>query len=138
MNCKRFVISSSCLLAIIAFASGCGNPSGDQPELAPVTGTVTMNGQPLAGASVRFYPSEGRPSAGVTNDQGEYELVYLQGNKGAIIGSHTVRISTQDEENDPMGEQNTETVPARYNRETTLSATVENKSNAIDFTLTSK
>lgn len=127
-----------CLFITTAFLTGCGNTSSDQPEIAPVTGVVTMDGKPLAGATVRFYPTEGRPSAGVTNEKGEYELVYLQGNKGAIIGQHSVRITTLNEDDDPLGIQNTETVPAEYNKNTKLTALVENKRNTFDFELQTK
>ncbi len=55
--------------------AGCG-PSSDVPKLAPVHGVVTMDGKPLANATVRFIPESGRPSVGVTDEQGRYELNY--------------------------------------------------------------
>ena len=57
----------SCLL----FASGCSNSNA-----ASVSGTVTLDGQPLAGANVSFYPDggSGAPANGQTDAQGRYSL----------------------------------------------------------------
>ena len=55
---------------------------------------------------------------------------------GAVLGKHTVKISTLDEENDPFGDQGSETVPEKYNKKTTLEATVTEGDNTIDFDLT--
>lgn len=123
-----------CLVLI----GGCGGGgASDQPDLARVSGTVTLDNKPLANATVRFYPQDGRPSSGQTDSQGRYELIYLAGTKGAVLGEHEVRITTADDDEDPLGLQNTETVPAIYNKQTTLKQTVEKKDNVIDFTLKS-
>ncbi len=120
----------------LVLSGGCGGGgASDQPDLARVSGTVTLDGNPLADAMVRFYPQNGRPSSGKTDSQGRYELIYLAGTKGAVIGEHEVRISTADDDEDPLGMQNTETVPAIYNKQTKLKQVVEKKDNTIDFTL---
>jgi hypothetical protein len=50
----RSVAVSVCVVLLVALA-GCPGPSSrPEVELVPVDGTVTMDGQPLAGASVMF------------------------------------------------------------------------------------
>ncbi len=124
-----------CVAAALLFAltPGCG-PDG--PEIATVEGTVKLGGEPLAESTVMFQPSSGRPSAGRTDAEGHYELVYSQGRKGALPGEHTVTISTfragDREEGIP---KIIERVPAKYNAKTELKETVEAGKNMIDFNL---
>lgn len=136
----RAILPTMLTLTILATISGCGGggPAADQPELAPVTGVVTMDGAPLPKAAISFQPTSGRASSATTDAEGRYELVYLRGELGAIKGNHVIRISTADEENDPMGDQGTETVPVKYNKKSKLEAIVEDGPNTIDFELTSK
>ena len=120
----------------IVVCGGCG--SSDHPDLGHVQGTVTIKGQPLADATVTFSPDKGRPSAGTTNSEGEYELTYVRDTKGAILGPHKVRITTVSEE-DVVGERRgrrpKEPIPAKYNVRTTLTANVEEGKNTFDFDL---
>lgn len=121
--------------------SGCGSGSpDDRPDLGTVTGTVTMNGEPLPGVEVTFVPEEGRPSVGRTESDGTYELTYIRDIKGAKIGNHQVRIHTIHETTSDRdgGEPPEETIPDRYNTETTLTAEVTAGDNKIDFPLESK
>lgn len=118
-------------LATVAVLAGCG--ATDRPDLAEVQGTVTLDGKPLAGATVVFEPTEGgRASRGQTDAQGKYELIYLRDIKGAKIGPHRVSITTASEEN------LTERLPAKYHRQTTLSAQVDQGENTCNFDLKSQ
>lgn len=47
-----------CLLAL-ATLSGCGDSS--RPTLTPMTGKVTIGGQPLTAGAIIFHPCEGNP-----------------------------------------------------------------------------
>src|SRR5687767_15247267 len=104
------------LLAVLMLVLvGCG-PSG--PEIASVSGRVTMDGKPLANATVVFIPENGRPAGATTDADGRYELNFNEYREGAIPGKNMVRISTQ---RDPTpGEEgksipgSKETVPAKY------------------------
>jgi hypothetical protein len=79
------------LLALaISLLAGCG-PSG--PEMAPVTGLIKYNGQPLADAAVVFTPEDGRPATGITDAEGRFELSTLGDNDGALLGKHSVTIT---------------------------------------------
>ena len=116
---------------LVLLVSGCG---GDRPPLGAVSGVVTLNGLPLAGACVVFEPVEpGRASMGWTDDKGEYRLVYIRDEEGAKVGSHNVRITTANPE---AGKP--ELLPAGYNVRTTLRRDVKAGRNEYDFTLTTR
>lgn len=88
------VFSVLCLVTCL----GCGD---DTPPLGTVIGTVTMDGKPFAGGSLQFVPAGGgRPSIAVTNDEGEFEALYLIGKKGALLGSHSVKFELASEKVD--------------------------------------
>jgi hypothetical protein len=83
-----------CLGAI--FALGCG------ADVVPVSGRVTLDGKPLAGARVTFQPraegaASGEPatgSVGQTDEDGHYTLRLIKPDQpGAAVGEHTVTIS---------------------------------------------
>jgi hypothetical protein len=80
-----------CLLcaAAVVVLTGCGGPSA---AVAPVSGRVTLDGQPLSFAIVTFQP-EGKSSAtGGTDKNGNYELMYKRGVMGSLIGASRVTI----------------------------------------------
>ena len=68
------------------------NPA-NYPETASVSGTVTLDGQPLEGAMVSFVPSQGRASNGKTDADGNFTLHYTGAIEGAVLGTHRVMIS---------------------------------------------
>jgi hypothetical protein len=126
-------------LLLIVSLTGC---SGSASGVAEVTGTITMDGSPLANAVVTFVPTEmGSPSYGRTDQSGIYTLQYTREVSGAVIGEHRVRISTMssgDPDSDPPIPASPETVPAQYNSQSELLRTVESGSNTIDFELDSQ
>src|SRR5688572_7259469 len=87
------------LLPPLALLAGCGSGSG--PTTVIVTGTVTMDGKPLAGANVVFHPLDGAETAlasqAVTDAEGRFELTtHAGGGKfkpGASPGSYIVAIT---------------------------------------------
>lgn len=136
MRCMTPSVSSilvpSILAATILASSGCSGPA--RPPLGSVEGTVTLDGQPLAGAAVLFTPEgPGRTSIGITDSSGHYTLVYLRDIKGADVGRHTVRITTATDDNNGR-----ERLPKRYHATSKLTASVENGPNHHDFALSSK
>ncbi|PQO44360.1 hypothetical protein [Blastopirellula marina] len=121
---------------------GCGG-DGTSPPLGEVTGHITLNGEPLDGATVEFIPESGRPSIGVTDASGNYELLFKADMPGAMIGKHSVRITSQRSASGGEGAEEfvsarKETVPAKYNDETTLEADVKSGDNKLDFPLEGK
>ena len=132
-NAMSFV----CAVAVLC-SFGCGR--GDLPELAPVTGTVTLDGVPFPHAIVYFHTKKekgGRPATGTTDAEGKYDLIYLDGVKGAHIGMNSVEITTEWPDGEP-GEGETEKIPPKYNTKTTLTAEVKDERNVFDFSLESE
>jgi hypothetical protein len=121
------------VVVAVLFTAGCG---GGGPSLGEVSGKVTLDGQPLAGALVEFQPAEGRGSIGVTDAQGSYRLSHTEDLQGAVVGTHTVRITMADEDEDPKPRGGP--IPARYNRLSELTAEVQAGSNECNFELQSK
>lgn len=121
-----------CVSTLAVFAAGCGRK--DLPDLARVQGTVTLDGRPLSGVQVQFYPqSGGRTAVGVTDSQGKYELVYTYGVKGTKVGVNAVSFAY------PQGEGvKGPPVPAKYGAKSTLQADVKAGKNTCDFDLKSK
>ncbi|NOX53834.1 MAG: carboxypeptidase regulatory-like domain-containing protein [Planctomycetes bacterium] len=142
---SQLVVGVCCIAVFVFAVSGCA-PTASGPKTVPVSGTVTMDGKPLANAMVRFIPEAGgRPSFGITDAQGRYELSYTESQKGAILGKHRVEITTygvgaeEDEEYGGASPGATkETVPAKYNVNSELTAVVEDKNNEFNFELSSE
>lgn len=113
----------------------------DRPELSDVRGRVTLDGAPVPLATVEFIPEKGRPSQGVTDQDGRYVLQHTLDSAGALQGPHKVRISTwRQEEVDEHDKvtRHPETLPARYNYDSSLTFDViPGQSNVADFDLKS-
>jgi len=71
-----FILSGMVLLA------GCA-PGENR---VPAEGVLTIDGQPVDGASITVHYGDGNTAQGVTHDQGKFELAYL-GKQGAVPGS---------------------------------------------------
>jgi hypothetical protein len=115
-------------LLVLVLVLGCGGS-----KQASVSGTVTLDGQPLTNAVVNFQPTgtdlnPGPGSYGRTNDKGEYTLEVAGGGSGAVLGWHKVTIR-------PGGQV---TIPAKYNSKTELKFEVKSGDNIANFPLTSK
>jgi hypothetical protein len=124
------------LLCVLGISlTGCGRPE----NIGQVSGMVTLNGQPLPGALIQFEPlAGGSPSGGYTDESGQYSLTYNREVQGAEIGEHRVLIRTKDlgnPDSDPPRPKKAESVPARYNTKSELTAKVEAGKNQIDFPL---
>jgi len=86
------------LLGLTVTTIGCG-PSG--PDLVPVRGTLTLDGQPLGQKNLYFSPEAGTPGLGAggnTNSDGSFELLAVVGGalndmKGAQVGKYRVVVS---------------------------------------------
>jgi hypothetical protein len=141
----RSAVVCSALLLLFALG-GCGTKG-----LAPVSGTVTLDGQPLPDASVNFQPLDstksGLGSSGKTDASGRYSLrVVMDDKTGAVIGKHRVSISTVTEEDPsydpPPGRFKRplrDRLPARYNAKSQLEFEVtRGGTDKADFSLTSK
>lgn len=127
-----------CLTAILMLFPGCGGggPS-DTPDLGRVTGVVTMDAQPLEGAMVIFEPTDAAASMGLTDAEGKFVLAYPNGEQGASIGTHTVRI-TVPSPGDAPDPSYRDPVPPSYNIRSEMTKDVEAGDNEFTFELSSQ
>lgn len=154
---SRFLgaILTCSLLALVTVGCDSGPPVG------LVTGTVTMDGEPLENAQVSFVPQGGGATATATTDaNGNYELYRLDG-PGAVVGTYKVVVTTvkkaQEVDTDvatdsdayasqAMGlnvsayaqAEQSEPIPARYNKNSELVQEVQDGENVVNLELTSK
>ena len=139
---RRFLFSAAALAVAGFAAAGCGRPEANYSSLrlATVGGRVTMDGQPLEGAVVRFY-KEGkrtRYSYGETDADGNYTLQLNSRQPGIEYGTKDVVISTALKGPEVKNGGGPERVPVRYNRDTELTAQVEmDGDHTFNFDLTS-
>lgn len=111
------------LLITIVCINVFANVGCSEIELETVTGEVTLDDAPLEGALVEFFPvDEGSSASATTDAEGKFELIFAAGLEGAVVGDYTVAITKpeRDEEKDKVEE----TLPIKYNHQTTLTATV--------------
>lgn len=127
------------LLTIFA-VSALGCAEQDYGDLGKVTGTVTFDGQPYPDALITFTPDEGRPSRAITDQSGNYELIYIRDTKGAEPGKHSVMITTvpPEQPDNYTGPKFKEPIPAKYNVRSELTETVELGPNIFNFDLDKK
>jgi hypothetical protein len=108
-------------VASAILAAGCGPGYGT----APVSGRITLDGQPLAGASVTFQPMAkdgisstlGMGSYGATDAEGRYSLKLIESDApGAAVGAHRVQVSLPVENagSDASSGRASDKVPSRY------------------------
>src|SRR5215210_5318730 len=130
----RRVVTAAALAALLAGSAGCGGQ-----KFVPVSGRVTLDGQPLANAVVSFLPAAqdgsvtaaGPGSMAVTDDRGEFALKVVP---GRTTGGLRVAVTP----NNPDGPYRGTPIPARYNTATTLRFTVPPGGTAeANFDLTS-
>jgi hypothetical protein len=136
----RVIVCAALLSSFFTCIAGCG-PGG--PDIASVTGKVTLDGQPLVNATVVFMPkSGGRPAAARTDENGVYNLNFSAGRKGTIPGPNRVRITTlSDPYEDDDGNRvpgSRERIPMEYNQQTKLEFDViDGQKNEANFDLKS-
>lgn len=135
---------SELMVGVVLLALACTGCGESGPEIATVEGTVTLDGKPLPHATVVFTPVEGgRPAGAMTDEEGYYVLNFTEGRQGAIPGKNRVRIYTlrdpMEDEDGNMIPGSPETIPTKYNAETTLEFVVEDgKRNEANFDLDSE
>ena len=141
MTPTRVFILFACT-CFFPFFVGC---SGSGPEMGNVTGRITLDGNPVVQATICFHPSDGRAaSAGISDANGKYTLLFSESRKGAMIGEHKVTISTFRPETtgDREGEFNPavqESIPAKFTSPNTtdLIREVKKGRQVFDFDLSS-
>ena len=95
MSGLRFAVVG---LAVVCILAGCQSRS----RLAKIEGVVTLNGRPRPGLVVSLQPigtqdnpDPGRGSSGVTDENGHFALRTDEGQEGAVVGKHRLRIFSE-------------------------------------------
>jgi hypothetical protein len=85
------------LVTIGIILTGCSNSS--RPPTYPVTGTVTFQGKPVAGAVISFVPTDenGAGASAIADTEGKYELTTWEAGDGARPGEYRVKVSAQEQ-----------------------------------------
>lgn len=140
---------SGCRLAtffLILALVGCGGgtPSDNLPRTA-VSGSVTLDGQPLAQGNIAFDPAERGP--GTTQAIGEIKdgKFSIEKTLGPVPGKYKVSISSippvaiaPGEDPGTRPKMDPEKVPAQYNIKTTMTQEVAAGSPPLTFDLKSR
>lgn len=128
------------MTGLLALFAGCGGPAYHS-----VTGTVRLDGLPVADAAVLLEPVAGGPAAhGVTDARGRFDLQSAN-RYGVAAGQYRVAVTKQlvagvrdDETQEPGGAKVKWIVPERYSRTDTSGLTVSVPSPGHDLDLASK
>lgn len=134
----RYAHYSLPALIVLCSAIGCGGGSG--PATYPVSGTVSMDGEPIPKGQIVLRDPEGTiVSAGGTIIDGEFSFESQPGSKQVeIIARREVpgkfQAPNPGEEKFPVLEQY---IPKRYNTESELTKEVVAGDNEFHFKLTS-
>lgn len=128
---------------------GCGG--NDAHPHVPVSGTVTLNGEPLADAQVSFQPTGATPGIGAearTGPDGRYKLTDRRGKPGTEAGAYNVTVSKRvmpdgspmpaEDKTQPIRSSARESLPPHYSdpARTRLQVVVPEHSGTIDLPLT--
>ena len=74
----------------LGFGGGCGGSDGSR---VPVTGRVTLDGQPVPNLSLHLAPQGktlGNGSLGVTDAEGRFTMTDVRGPIGAFVGQYLI------------------------------------------------
>ena len=87
---SRLRIYVTFAFAALGACAGCGGG----PKTYKVDGIVTLDGKPLAGATVAFMPQaeDGHLARGLTDQDGKFQLSTFGTNDGAVRGEYKVTV----------------------------------------------
>ena len=140
MNNLIIKVSLAAIISFVAVLVGCGG-SGSGLQKVVISGTVTLDGNPIVDGNVRFYPIEG--TKGAVSGGPIHDGVYTAHGKGGVpVGRHRVEIQAyrpaKGQPSSSEGALIEQYLPARFNENSTLTAEVSPESEKLDFALTSK
>lgn len=110
-------------------AAGCA-PSHQLPT-APVSGTVTLDGKPVASGYVIALPSMGRMAKGAIQSDGSFVLSTYHKADGAQVGTHPL-IVTPVPPDEGSGPRNVVPIPRRYAKASSSGLTIEVPKGGLD------
>lgn len=85
-------VSLSLAVALLA-TLGCSKETVN-PETIPVSGVVTLNGDPIEGAQIAFLSTDGKSRGGfaTSKDDGSFSASTFQANDGVLPGKYSVTV----------------------------------------------
>ncbi len=107
------------LFLVLAALIGCGT-SNSKPKSVPVSGTVTIDGKPLPEGTVYFKTIQTGAFDSLPVKDGKFEGGADVGERRVEVNSYRIKIV----KGEMGGEVKENVLPARYNTNSTLSATV--------------
>jgi hypothetical protein len=144
-GCSRATV----ILIVGLLGPGCSQEGDELPREA-VSGTVSLDGQPLAKGTIRFMPAQGGGQVAAVEgggmiDEGSFSIP-REG--GLVPGNYQVAVyaggagAASKGANGPVtggAAPNKESIPTKYNSKSTLTAEVKKgDANSFKFDLTSK
>lgn len=110
------------------------------PQVAPVSGTVTYDGEPLRFGVVMFQPSQGQLAQADIESDGSFTLSTFKPGDGAIVGEHRVSVSCYEGHNPEVREKQPpeqlslgqSLIPVKYSRVGTSGITIEVPPEGLD------
>jgi hypothetical protein len=141
-------ILAICLAAIFSASPGCAG-SGDDLDREAVSGTVMLDGEPLVGGAIQFFPATNAGGVAVGGgspvENGRFSIAREY---GLVPGSYKVAINAAEPETAGAKTKGAarkgrvqvrDLIPARYNSETTLKAEIDKGgTSSLTFDLESK
>lgn len=134
-----------CFAGLAAAAVGCGkNPAYEGEPRISLSGRVTLDGAPIDGGTISFVPQlPGKRVAGGPIVNGSYTIPE---NQGVHVGQYRVEIRCQkptgkkykDPDTGELVDVTKESVPPKFNIQSSLSASVKEEQPALDFDLKSR
>ncbi|MBQ9798994.1 MAG: hypothetical protein IJO40_03550 [Thermoguttaceae bacterium] len=94
---KKIVFFTAVFVASVCVGCG-GSGGGSRAELVPAAGVVTLNGEPVADATLEFRSATDVPNslaAGRTDADGKFTLTTDRPNDGALPGSYKVVVKKE-------------------------------------------
>ena len=130
---NRVLVGLMVAIVLIA-AGGCDR----RPSRVPVSGQVTVDGEPLEFGSITFYAvAGGRPGGASLADGGNYSVTMHDPNDGLPPGKYTVTVAAADWVSDKACRWH---APKHYQDAKTsgLTAEIKNEATTMNFNLTWK
>jgi len=140
---RGFPIGCGYTLTLLGLLLGCGGNPARQPT-APVTGTVTIDGQPVSQGVVNFLPESGRAGHGKLGPDGSFVISTYGNGDGAVVGKHRIAVDARQQQAAEGGFAEDvayqSAVPARYANPNTSGLECEvvaGEENVVDLKLSS-
>ena len=90
---------------------GCGGEPDVLPAV-PVSGTLAVEGKPVAKGAIHFHPQKGHTANGIVED-GKFTLSTYKEGDGAVVGKHRVAVEVNEEVPTKDGDTTTRSLIAK-------------------------